>query len=96
MNWNLALKYLGYAFVISIYGVFAWTHRAPVEGFIVVLMGVIASLGTSHTAANAAQAATDAAAQVAAAVSEPPPATPPVVAAAAASDPLVLPTVLNK
>jgi hypothetical protein len=76
MNWNLALKYVGYAFVISVYGVFAWTHRAPVEGFIAVLMGVIATLGSSHVAASAAKAATDAAVQATASAVAPQPVAP--------------------
>lgn len=54
MNWNLFLKYVGYAFVISIYGIFAWTGKAPVEGFIAVLTGVLALLGGSHLASSAA------------------------------------------
>lgn len=55
MNWNLALKYLGYAFVISVYGLFCWTGRAPVDGFIAVLTGVLALLGGSHLASSAAK-----------------------------------------
>jgi len=54
MNWNLALKYVGYAFVISIYGVFAWTGKADVTGFLAVLTGVLALLGGSHLASSAA------------------------------------------
>jgi hypothetical protein len=84
MNWALFLKYLGYAFIISVYGVFAWVGKAPVEGFIAVLMGVLATLGASHVAASAAKAATDAATQTNA------PVTPTPV------DPLILPTTVNK
>lgn len=54
MNWNLALKYVGYAFVISVYGLFCWTGKAPVDGFIAVLTGVLALLGGSHLASSAA------------------------------------------
>lgn len=72
MNWNLFLKYLGYAFVISVYSVFCWTGRAPVDGFIAVLTGVLALLGGSHLAASASKAATDAAVQASAPVAPQP------------------------
>lgn len=54
MNWNLFLKYMGYAGVLAIYGAFAWSGKAPVEGFIAVLTGVIAALGATHAASAAA------------------------------------------
>lgn len=60
MNWNLFLKYLGYAFVLIIYGAFAWTGKTPVEGFVVVLTGVLAVLGASHVSTAATKAASDA------------------------------------
>ncbi|MGI4812011.1 MAG: hypothetical protein ACRYG5_06645 [Janthinobacterium lividum] len=59
MNWSLFLKYLGYAFVISVYGLFCWTGRAPVDGFIAVLTGVLALLGGSHLASSAAKDSAD-------------------------------------
>lgn len=62
MNWNLFLQFVGYAFLISIYAVFAWSGRAPVEGFIVILTGALASLGSAHMSASAAKRASDAAA----------------------------------
>lgn len=65
MNWNLFLKYLGYAFVISVYGVFAWTGRAPVAGFIAVLTGALALLGGSHLTSSAADAAANTAIKLA-------------------------------
>lgn len=54
MNWNLFLKYMGYAGVLAIYGAFAWSGKAPVEGFLAVLTGVIAALGATHAASAAA------------------------------------------
>jgi len=62
MNWNLFLQFIGYAFLVSIYAVFAWSGKAPVEGFIVILTGALATLGSAHVSSSAAKAATAAAA----------------------------------
>lgn len=64
MNWNLFLQFVGYAFLISIYAVFAWSGKAPVEGFIVILTGALATLSSAHVSASAAKRATDAASAV--------------------------------
>lgn len=76
MNWDLFLKYLGYGVVIAIYGVFAWFGKAPVEGFIAVLTGVISILGGSHAASSALKAATAAASVRAATAPQPAPQPP--------------------
>lgn len=60
MNWNLALQYIAYAFLVSVYGVFAWAGKAPVEGFIAILTGALAALGSAHVSASARKAAADA------------------------------------
>jgi hypothetical protein len=57
----MILKYAAYAFLLIMYAAFCWTGKAPVEGFIIVLTGIIASLGTSHAVSEAAKTATDAA-----------------------------------
>jgi hypothetical protein len=62
MNWNLFLQFIGYAFLISLYAVFVWTGRAPVEGFIVILTGALSTLGVAHVSSSSAKRATDAAA----------------------------------
>lgn len=69
MNWNLFLQFFGYAFLITIYAVFAWSGKAPVEGFIVILTGALATLSSAHVSASAAKRASDAAA-----AANPPPA----------------------
>ncbi|WP_394779083.1 hypothetical protein [Undibacterium sp.] len=55
------LKYLAYAFLLGLYAAFAWAGKAPVEGFLVVLTGVISALGASHAMGSASRDATDAA-----------------------------------
>jgi hypothetical protein len=75
MNWNLFLKYMGYAGVLAIYGAFAWSGKAPVEGFIAVLTGVIAALGATHAASAAAANVVANAAPVAPVVPAPAPTT---------------------
>lgn len=77
MNWNLALQYLAYAFLVSVYGVFCWAGKAPVEGFIAVLTGALAALGSAHVSASARKAAADAAANAIAAANPPAPAAAP-------------------
>lgn len=67
MNWNLFLQFIGYAFLISIYAVFAWAGKAPVEGFIVILTGALGTLSSAHISAAAAKRASDAAAAASAA-----------------------------
>jgi hypothetical protein len=62
MNWNLFLQFIGYAFLISIYAVFAWTGRAPVEGFILILTGALTTLSAAHISSSSAKRAADAAA----------------------------------
>jgi hypothetical protein len=80
MNWNLALQFVGYAFLISVYAVFAWTGRVPVEGFIVILTGALATLGSAHVSASSARNAAKAATDAAIAANPPtPPAAPTVV-----------------
>lgn len=76
MNWDLFLKYLGYAFVISVYGLFAWTGRAPVAGFLVILTGVLGVLGASHLSSSAKKDASDAALKMLAAAQASPSAAP--------------------
>lgn len=71
MNWNLFLQFIGYAFLISIYAVFAWSGKAPVEGFIVILTGALSTLGATHASASAAKRASDAALAASAAVQPP-------------------------
>jgi hypothetical protein len=44
----MLLKYLAYAFVLLIYGAFAWTGKVSADSFIAVLGGVIAALGATH------------------------------------------------
>jgi len=53
----MLLKYLAYLVVLAIYAAFAWTGRSPVEGFIVVLTGIISALGASHVSSDASQRA---------------------------------------
>ncbi|MGX6999936.1 hypothetical protein [Caballeronia sp. KNU42] len=61
MNWNLFLQFIGYAFLISIYAIFAWSGKVPVEGFIVVLASALSTLSSAHISASAAKRASDAA-----------------------------------
>lgn len=65
------MKYLAYCFLISLYALFVWCGKAPAEGFIVVLTGVISQLGAAHIHAQAAKAA---------AAAYPPPPPPPIAA----------------
>ena len=58
MNWNLLLKYLGYAFILTVYGVFAWSGKADVAGYLAVLTGVLGVLGGVHASTAAIGAAT--------------------------------------
>lgn len=57
----MLLQFLGYGFVIAVYGLFAWFGKAPVDGFIAVLTGAIAMLGGVHAYSTASKRATDAA-----------------------------------
>jgi hypothetical protein len=77
MNWNLFLQFIGYAFLISIYAVFAWSGKAPVEGFIVILTGALSTLGATHASASAAKRASDAALAATNAANPPAPQTAP-------------------
>jgi hypothetical protein len=77
MNWTLALQYIAYGFLITVYGAFAWAGKAPVEGFIAILTGAIAALGATHASASSAKNAAKAAADMVAAVNPPAPAAAP-------------------
>ena len=48
------LVYAAYAVLLAIYGVFAWNDKALVPGYIAILTGMIASLGTTHVSNNSA------------------------------------------
>jgi hypothetical protein len=49
---SLVLKYVAYGVLLGVYGAFAWDGKTGVEGFIVILTGVIAALGASHVAST--------------------------------------------
>lgn len=55
------MNYFAYGFLILIYAAFAWFGKAPVEGFIALLTGAAAALGTHLTNNAAAERATNAA-----------------------------------
>jgi hypothetical protein len=73
MNWTLALQYIAYAFLITVYGAFAWAGKVPVDGFIAILTGAIAALGATHAASSSAKSAARSAADAIATVNPPPP-----------------------
>lgn len=50
---KMILKYLGYGFIISIYGVFAWYGKVSVDSFVMVLSAALGALGMSHAMAPA-------------------------------------------
>jgi ABC-type multidrug transport system permease subunit len=47
-------RYLAYAFLLSVYALFAWYGKTSVDGFIATLIGMLSALGTSHIAEKAA------------------------------------------
>jgi hypothetical protein len=50
INWSDILKFSAYALVLAIYGAFAWTGKAAVEGYLNVLTAVITAHGATHIA----------------------------------------------
>jgi hypothetical protein len=50
LNWSDLFKFAAYAVVLAIYGAFAWTGKAAVEGYLNVLTAVITAHGATHIA----------------------------------------------
>lgn len=49
---KMILKYLGYGFILTIYGVFAWYGKVSVDSFVMVLSAALGALGMSHAMAT--------------------------------------------
>jgi hypothetical protein len=58
---RLIMSYVTYLVAILIYAAFAWTGKAPVEGFIAILGAAIAAYGTHQAHLISSKSATDAA-----------------------------------
>ena len=55
------MNYIAYGFLILIYAVFAWFGKAPVDGLIAIITGILAGLGTHLSNKDSSERATTAA-----------------------------------
>lgn len=45
---KMVLRYLGYGFILTIYGGFAWYGKVSVDSFVMALSAALGALGMAH------------------------------------------------